>query len=444
MPAYNEKENPLKNTKKFRIHPGSFPFFYGWVILAVSTVGMMMSIPGQTVGVSVFTDFLIEALSLSRNAVSLAYLVGTVASAFVLPFGGRAYDRFGGRKVGVIVVISLALTLLLLSFSDYIARFFSFGGSIPPAAAAFSVLSFGFFMLRFFGQGVLSMVSRNLVMEWFEKLRGRANAVLGVAIALGFSLAPQVFDGLIQQAGWRGAWRFLALIVGLFSIAAFLLFRDKPEDFGLIPDGKVVEIKRVQHADAKAGRDFTLKEARKRYSFWLFLLTVTLSSLAITAFTFHVVSIFEEAGLSRARAVTIFFPASLVAVVFQFFGSWVSDYVQMKWFALIQNIGVLLVGVGMILLSRLGLLAVLVLGMGLIQGMMGITLNITWARFFGRRHLGSITGFAMAWTVAGSAVGPYFFSMSLNAAGSYNAAAAICLAMGALLALGSFWAKRPS
>lgn len=36
--------------------PRRAPFFYGWVVVVASTIGVVMSIPGQTMGVSVFTD----------------------------------------------------------------------------------------------------------------------------------------------------------------------------------------------------------------------------------------------------------------------------------------------------------------------------------------------------------------------------------------------------
>src|SRR6056297_61305 len=102
----------------FPFSPKQSPFFYGWTILFVGSIGMLMSIPGQTVGVSVFTDFLIEVLGLTRNAVSIAYLVGTVGSAFLLSAGGRAYDRLGARVTGVIVSLLLGVTLVLVSFVD--------------------------------------------------------------------------------------------------------------------------------------------------------------------------------------------------------------------------------------------------------------------------------------------------------------------------------------
>ena len=62
-------------------------------------------------GVSVFTDHLLEATGLSRLGLANAYLVGTVLSGLLLPFGGTLFDRWGARPLGLIACVGLALTL---------------------------------------------------------------------------------------------------------------------------------------------------------------------------------------------------------------------------------------------------------------------------------------------------------------------------------------------
>ena len=57
------------------IHPDKSPVFYGYVILLIGTIGVYCSIPGQTIGVSVFTDPVKDALGLSRNQFSNAYMI---------------------------------------------------------------------------------------------------------------------------------------------------------------------------------------------------------------------------------------------------------------------------------------------------------------------------------------------------------------------------------
>lgn len=117
----------LKINTKNLLHPNypfppkNFPFFYGWIILIVCTIGIIMSIPGQTIGVSAFTNYLLAATGLSRLQFSNAYFVGTFTSGLLLPYGGVLLDRFGARATVVCASVGLALTLCYLSFSDRLA-----------------------------------------------------------------------------------------------------------------------------------------------------------------------------------------------------------------------------------------------------------------------------------------------------------------------------------
>ena len=157
-------------------------------MLAAGTIGVLMSVPGQTIGVSVFTDFLLEALGLERLQLSLAYLLGTLAGAALLYFAGRLYDRWGARAMAVSAAAILGAVLWSLSALEVRA-----GG-----IRAMAYITLAFFALRFAGQGVLTMVSRNMVMKWFDRRRGLANAFLGVATSFGFSYAPRLLDVFIS------------------------------------------------------------------------------------------------------------------------------------------------------------------------------------------------------------------------------------------------------
>ena len=58
---------------------------------------MIASIHGQTMGVGVYTDFLIQMSHLNRMQISMAYMTGTILSSLILPFAGHYYDLLGGR-----------------------------------------------------------------------------------------------------------------------------------------------------------------------------------------------------------------------------------------------------------------------------------------------------------------------------------------------------------
>ncbi|MFZ9017184.1 MAG: MFS transporter, partial [Ilumatobacteraceae bacterium] len=203
--------------------------YYGWIVLVVGTIGAVASIPGQTAGVSVFTDRLTEATGLSRVDLSVAYLVGTGASGFALPRAGRALDRWGARVVATCAVVLLASTLVVLS---------SVGPMGPVLGLAVMSLAFG--SLRFSGQGLLTLSSRTMVSQWFERRRGVVTAVSNSFVSFGFAAAPARLRALIGIDGFRTAWRliavFLVVVVGGLVV---VLFRNSPEASGLVIDGGV-------------------------------------------------------------------------------------------------------------------------------------------------------------------------------------------------------------
>ena len=95
--------------------PSRCPIYYGWVIVLVATIGSIFSIPGQTMGFSVFTDVLMKELGLRRVELSLAYCIGTVASGLTLPWLGNVLDQWGERKMAVASVIATGLILLYMA-----------------------------------------------------------------------------------------------------------------------------------------------------------------------------------------------------------------------------------------------------------------------------------------------------------------------------------------
>ena len=141
--------------------PSRCPVFYGWVIVFVATIGSIFSIPGQTMGFSVFTDVLMEELGLRRVELSLAYCIGTVASGLTLPWLGRVLDHWGERKMAVASVIATGLILLYMAKVSVISH--ALGNVLPAGVAAFVVIGIGFYLIRASAQGVLSLTCRNAI-----------------------------------------------------------------------------------------------------------------------------------------------------------------------------------------------------------------------------------------------------------------------------------------
>ncbi|NKB37912.1 MAG: MFS transporter [Gammaproteobacteria bacterium] len=408
-----------------------FPFFYGWVICFVSTLGIIMSIPGQTVGMAVFTDHFIEVFGLTRTQLSTAYLFGTLASSVFLTKAGRFYDRSGARITVVGASLVLGICLSFIASIDYLISFLTNILPVPHFWISFTLILIGYFGVRFSGQGVLTSASRNVLLVWFERRRGLVSGTRSVFVTLGFSLTPPFLAFLISVFGWRMALLVLAFIVAVvFSLLALIFLRNSPESCGLQADGGLAEESRAKTSSIP---DVTPHDAKRHPVFWIYAAALGLYSLFGTALVFHIVSIFNEAGRSAEEAFTYFFPAAIVSVSTNLLASWLSDHWPLKRLLLIMLSGFLAGGWGILHLQTEWGYWLLVAGFGTTSGLWGCLSNLAFIRFFGRLYLGEISGLNMTLTVIGSAIGPVMFSLGLDLFGSYHAA--IWLNMFAVFAL---------
>ena len=422
--------------------PSRFPFFYGWVIVFAATIGSIFSIPGQTMGFSVFTDVLIEELGLSRVQLSLAYCLGTVASGLTLPWLGRVLDRWGERRMAVASVLATGLVLFYLANCGVISQ--ALGQALPAAAAAFIVIGLGFYMIRAAAQGVLSMTCRNAIGKWFDHRRGLALAISGVLVSFSYSFAPRGLDWLIDRYGYDGAWLRMGVVtIVIMGPIAWLLFRDTPEEAGLEMDGGKVASAAAANPDMQIHREFTRGEALRDYSFWVFNLTFSFYGLYATAFTFHILSLASEYQFAEERILSLFVPIAATSVLTNLVFGAINARLRLKWLLLVMNIGCLSATLGMLFLDKPGGVSAYVIGNGIASGGFVSLTGIVFPRFYGRLHLGAISGVNMSAMVIASGLGPLAFGLCQQFSGSYRGILVASVFVPTLLALLSLKADNP-
>lgn len=434
---------PLMAKSRFSIiRPERFPFFYGYIIVIAGTLGVVASMPGQTVGVSIFTDPVKEALGLTRDQFSLAYMLGTLMSSFLLGRAGVWYDLYGAKVVSFWATIGLMFTLVFCSCSAVVSTAIQDVAGYSHWAFPFAVMVFSFFLLRFSGQGVLTMASRNMIMKWFDKRRGRVNALSGIVRSFGFSSSPLVFSVLIDDMGWDGAWQYIAIVLAFFAGFILLFFKDNPEDYGLIPDGRVIESGSSDEMQNKK-QQYTLAQARQTRAFWMYSFILSFNAFFMTGLTFHVVSVFKFAGFDRDAAISIFLPMSIVAILISFIFNALSDWVKLKYLLFTMIAGGYIVIFGLISLAEPWGIYLLVAGGGILGGLFSVLMAITWPRFYGREHLGAISGKTMSMLVFASAIGPYLFSVFNEYFGNYTGVGWLSIGILIFITVGSLKAENP-
>ncbi len=432
----------------FPQRPRRWPFFYGWVIVVLSTLGICASMPGQTIGVSVFTSRLSAALALSPMQLSVAYMFGTFLSALWLNAGGRFFDRCGARRALVYSVVALGLVLLGLSFvevfSAWLARVPFVGAT--PWLAPFVVLVAGFALLRFTGQGMVTLSSRAMLGKWFNKRRGTVTAWSGALVSFMFSGAPIGFEYMIRQFSWQGAWQVMGLfMICVLAVIFWIFARDNPEECGLEMDGGHVGKVRKDNPDSIIYRDYTLPEARKTFSFWVFTLMFGLNGLVVTAYAFHIIEVGAELGVSTDYVLGLFVPSAAVSVVSGFVMAWLTDqsFVRIKYLLCVMAVSSMLGFIALAMGTYPSISWLHILGLGISGGCFGSLSSIVYPRFFGREHLGAISGLFMTVIVLASAIGPFLFSLAAEWLGAYRAGFSFAAVVAGIVAVAALRADNP-
>ncbi len=413
-------------TKSSRIINAT-PFFYGWVILFAGTMGSVMMGASQTFTVSIFLDKFITDLDISRSNISLMYGLATLVASFSLPYTGKLIDRYGPRRMMLIIMTSLGLAIMSLSLVQGMLTIF-----------------LGLTATRFLGFGSTQLVSNNVIAQWFIRRRGFVMGLSGLSLPISLAIFPRLSEWLIIQFGWRMAWIWFGVTIWLIMIPLILIFiKDRPEQYGLLPDGDGATDMENLPSSLVNEENWTLPQARQTPIFWLFLAALSTLTATLAGVVFHQISLFEARGLSREMAISAFQAMALFAVVGNLLMGRLLDRFSARY--LLSATLTMLASVVILIQIMTSPMHAFFLGvlMGLTSGMFRVIDSTIWAKYFGRLHLGSIKGAAMISIIGCTALGPYILGLSFDYLDSYNPALLALLVLPILIGLIAPFVPRP-
>jgi OFA family oxalate/formate antiporter-like MFS transporter len=398
--------------------------FYGWVIVAVGFLAHIASAFSISSTLSVFLKPLSQDLGISRGVFSLIRSGEILVGAVAAPLVGSLLDRHGGRwLIAAGGLVSGAGFLLLGQARD----FWQF------AIVRWLLISPGDTLMG-------SMVVNVSISQWFLRMRGRALALAGMGHGLAKVCMPLLAAPLILYVGWRGAWVvFGALTLALVVGPSLLLMRRRPEDMGLLPDGRSTgesdSMPAQQSNKLKSRRSpaeevtWSRAEALRTRAFWLIVTTFGVAHVGVTGLNLHVFSYVSDQGHPAMVAALVM---SIIAVM-QF-------STPMVWGVLAERANVARLIMAKFLIQAFGILLALsdpgvvslyagffLYGIGM--GGTSILAEMIWANYFGRISLGRIRGMGSLITSAFSAGGPPFFGLLFDATQSYSLSFSIFIAM---------------
>ena len=375
-------------------------------------------------GLGVFFSALQREYLWSSALLSGAFALSRAESGFLGPVEGYLVDRIGPRKMVAIGLVILGVGFVLLSRVDSLLSFY----------IALVVIALGT------GIGGFLAIMASLT-NWFYRLRARAMAVATVGVNIG-GLLIVLLTWAVDTYGWRAAAFICALIVWALIIPIIMVLRDRPEDYGLLPDGDVAPPARAgDSGDAAAqytpddDNDMTVREALYSQAFWLVSLVHGIAVMSLSALAVHQIERMVLAGVSLQMAGLVVTIYTGVGIFFRVLSGYIADIFDKRYviavFLVFQTAALFVFAVGNTVFMFV------LFGLLFAPGWSGRGAALTAFRgeLFGRKRFASITGVSMVVTNSLSLIGPVFAGYLFDVTGSY---ASPFLALSALSMVAAF------
>jgi MFS family permease len=323
---------------------------------------------------------------------SLVTLAGGIVLAVFSPFVGLVIDRVGVRAP------------LVFSFAAMVFGYFalSMTGSV--------FVHFFLLQLMLFAAGSFTgpVAFTRVVNQRFDAMRGLALGITLSGAGVMAVLAPPFVAQVIEDAGWRDAYRAMATVMVVTASLALVL---------LWPAAGV-PVRKADQAPTSAADD---NKGARTLLFWRLLVTFALLALGVGGFSFHMVPLLTDAGIELTRAAEIQSLIGLSVLI----GRLGSGFLMDRFFApMISALIMILAALGIAGLAVLGpaAAAASALLIGFAIGAEGDVIGYLTARYFGLKQYGRLYGVLYGVFALGLGLSPVLISRMQAAADSYQVA----------------------
>ena len=367
------------------------PFFYGWVIVGTLFVVNFATMATGTLNFGLFVLPMGEELNMSRGFIGWSQTTRMLAGGVSGFFLGRLLDRHGARVLIAAATLTTAACMIGLVYIQDPWQFL----------LLFSVM--GLIGLSSPG-GLLTSVP---VAKWFVQQRGKALAIATMGLGVGGIAFMPITQLLIDQVGWRYSWMVLAIISLTLALPlTVLLLRRRPEDMGLVPDGRPPDSSTTSQRPPKADEvQWTASQALRTRTFWRLILFFGLLGFAAGGGSVHRLPYWVEQGFD-ASVVSYAFAADAAGAALMALGAgFLVDRFPVRYVAVGSCMG--FVGAMALMLnasSSFFLFSSTIL-FGLSVGANMIVTTFVWADYYGRAFLGTIRGIVLPATLITSGAG---------------------------------------
>jgi len=387
--------------------------FFGWYMVAASIVTNTIFSAAYFQGFGVLIIPIERTFGWDRWVISAAMSLRQLESGIVSPAVGFLLDRFSARKLIFWSAVISGVGFIGLGFTTGIVTFFLF----------FVVISLG-------ASGVSHAVTWPVIISrWFRRNRGLATGLAVTGPIFGSPIV--ILNTQIEEAyGWRVVLLGYGILILVGVTLLSMLVRDRPETYGLRPDGDPPEDgASTAHTSGpsrhRTDDGLTLHAVLRTKEFWLFTSYLSGTFAVNSAVQIHMIPYFQQdIGLSAASAAVVMSMVFIISGIGRIGGGYLLDRIDYR---LVLAVVAAMMGLALLYLQVAGVKTVsatlpfaLLFGVsfGCLVPMRGSVGSI----MFGTRAIGGVLGLLQGGPVAAGVMGPLVMGLIFDLNGNYSVA----------------------
>lgn len=397
----------------------SLPFYYGWVIFAVTFL-IYAFMFGLRYSVGVFFTPVQEEFgwttAMTASAVTVFFWVYAVSA----PLVGRLAGRIGVRRTVIIGGLLLGGGGALVSTIQELWHLYLFWGVIAATGAA-----------------ALYVIPTMILSRFFVRKRGRAVGWSSMGVSVGQATIVPVVASLIVVWGWRATMKTLGLVVVVVtSVIGYIFLREDPESMGLHVDGEEPDDLQGEEESKAPEVEWEPREAMATRSFRLVTISYFFAIGGIISILTFVVPHMIRIGIDPVEASGAFGVIGVMSAAGSFLFGIVSDRLGRRVTIIATTGGIALSFFTVSFLPpNLTLLYAWAVMYGLTYGGAPEQYAAIITDYFGRRHSTTLFGFLTLGGGIGGGLFPLLGGWLVDITGSYKAT---LLVLGCAMLLATF------
>jgi nitrate/nitrite transporter NarK len=387
--------------------------FFGWYMVAASIAANTIFSAAYFQGFGVLIIPIERTFGWDRWVISAAMSLRQLESGIVSPAVGFLLDRFSSRKLIFWSAIISAVGFLGLGFTNGVVAFFLF----------FVVISLG-------ASGVSHAVTWPVIISrWFRRKRGLA---MGLAVTGPIFGSPIVIlNAQIEEAyGWRVVLIGYGILILVGVTLLSMLVRDRPEPYGLRPDGDPPEegafTERPSGSSSRRpDTGLTLHAVLRTKEFWLFTTYLSGTFIVNSAFQAHMIPYFQQdIGLTAAWAAVVMSMVFIISGIGRIGGGYLLDKMDYRLVLAVVSamMGFALLYLEVVDVNTVSATLPFALMFGVSFGCLVPMRGAVGSIMFGTRAIGGVLGLLQGGSIAAGMIGPLVMGIIFDLNGNYSVA----------------------